>query len=76
MNKQQVQVGTSNFRLPGLLTLIAVFVAVGAGYSTDGQTGIAIFAALMLAIGGWTIFRDPPPPKSGGDDPAAINFGK
>ncbi len=33
-------------------------------------------AATALVLIGWTIFRDPPPPKDNSGNPAGIDFGR
>lgn len=63
-------------RLTLAVTGGAVVVSIVIGAMYGGQTGLGVFAAAAIGIGAWVIFRDPPPPKAGGGDPAAINFGK
>ena len=58
-----------------LLFIIAVVVSLGIGVAFEPQKGLGVFGAAVIGIGAFAIFRNPPPPKSGGDDPAAINFG-
>ncbi|HAN30909.1 MAG TPA: hypothetical protein DCQ06_04875 [Myxococcales bacterium] len=59
----------------GILIGVGAVVGVIVGQAYDAQTGIAIGGAIAAGAVAWSIFRDPPAPKSGGDDPAAINFG-
>lgn len=62
-------------RAPAILAAVAVAISIGVGVAGEPQTGLAVGGALLLAIGAWAIFRDPPPPRKGSDHPAAINFG-
>ena len=57
------------------LFIISALVSIGVGVAFEPQKGLGLFGASVIAIGAYAIFRNPPPPKSGGDDPAAINFG-
>ena len=75
LGKEQVAVQGRDMKLPGILAGVAVAVSVGVGLASDLQTGLAVGGALLLCIGAWAIFRDPPPPRKGNDHPAAINFG-
>jgi hypothetical protein len=51
-------------------------VAVGAGiqYGAEGGFLFAVIGALLL--GGYFIFRNPPPPRTNGGDPSGLNFGR
>jgi len=59
-----------------------LFVAaglVGGYFAYDAKgvaTGVSVLAAGILVAVAVGVFRDPPPPKAGGADAAAINFGK
>lgn len=59
----------------GLGAALAVIGGAIVGFSKDSTTGIAVGAAILIGFAAWTIFRNPPPPRQGPDDPAAINFG-
>lgn len=58
-----------------MLFIVAAIVSVGVGVAFDPQKGLGTFAVAFIGLGAFAIFRNPPPPKSGPDDPAAINFG-
>lgn len=58
-----------------VLAIVATIVSIGVGVAFDPQKGLGLFGAAVILVGGYAIFRNPPPPKSGPDDPAAINFG-
>lgn len=64
-----------DMKAPAILAALAVAVSIGVGLAGEPQTGLAVGGALLLGIGAWAVFRDPPPPRKGSDDPAAINFG-
>lgn len=59
----------------GLGAALAVVGGAIVGFTTDASTGVGLGAAILIGFAAWTIFRNPPPPRSGGGDPAAINFG-
>jgi len=63
-------------RTPLIAAGAALVVSIIVGVAFDPQAGLGVAGAAAIGIGAWAIYRDPPPPKSGGDDPAAINFGK
>ena len=61
---------------------VAVAIAVAGGIlgvvlgATQGvDIGVGVGGGVVLAVGAWVVFRNPPPPRAGGSDPAAINFG-
>ena len=64
-----------NGKVLGGVIAAGVLVGLGVGQSYGAQTGIAVGGGIIALAVAWSVFRDPPPPKSGGDDPAAINFG-
>jgi len=75
LGKEQVAASGSNMKAPAIMAVVAVAVSVGVAMASNTQTGLAVGGALLLAVGAWAIFRDPPPPKKGNDHPASINFG-
>ena len=62
--------------VPAAIAGVGVLVAVGAGvmYGLEAGGLFAIIGALVL--GGYYIFRNPPPPRSDGGDPSGLNFGR
>ncbi len=75
LGKEQSIATARDMKLPAILAVVAVAISIGVGVASTPQTGLAIAGALLLGIGAWAIFRDPPPPRKGNDHPAAINFG-
>ncbi len=65
----------SDSRVTGAIAIAGAVLGVVIGMSQGADIGIAVGGGIVLAVGAWVIFRNPPPPKQGGDDPAAINFG-
>ena len=64
-------------RLPKLLALAGLVAGVATYLITeDLETGgLVVLGSSMAALALWG-FSDPPPPKTGGGDPAGMNFGR
>ena len=75
LGKTETPTQGRDMKLPAILAAVAVASSIGVGMAGEPETGLAVGGALLLAIGAWAVFRDPPPPRKGGDHPAAINFG-
>ncbi|MFT7580069.1 MAG: hypothetical protein ACI9MR_001736 [Myxococcota bacterium] len=61
----------------GVVIAVALALGVLVWQTTDNlgtggavALGVAVLGAMVV------VFRDPPPPNTGGDDPAAMNFGR
>ncbi len=62
--------------IPWVMGITGGAVAVAAFLTVNTQAGLSVLAATTLAIGGWFIFGNPPPPKDDAGDPAGLNFGR
>lgn len=75
LGKEESTALVKDYKVPAILSAVAVAVSVAVMWAADTQTGLAVGGALLLCIGAWAIFRNPPPPRKDNDHPAAINFG-
>ena len=55
--------------------VVVVVAALGVAMAAGSTAGLLTGAIGLVAVGGYVLFTDPPPPKTGGGDPGAINFG-
>ena len=65
----------SDSRVSTALAVAGAILGVVLGVTQGVDVGLGVGGGIVLAVGAWVIFRNPPPPRAGGSDPAAINFG-
>ena len=62
--------------IPAVIGGVSVAVAVGGGIVYGVETGILFVIIGALVLGGYFLFRNPPPPRGDGGDPSGLNFGR
>ena len=62
--------------IPVAIGVVGAVVAVGAGVQYGAEAGFLFAVIGALLLGGYFIFRNPPPPRSDGGDPSGLNFGR
>lgn len=67
-DSRRAQIGTA-------IAVVVVLVAAVLAFTVDRGTALVVGAVGLGALGGYFLFTDPPPPRSGGN-PGAINFGR
>ncbi len=55
---------------------VGLAVAIGTGIAYGVETGFLFAIIGGLVLGGYFLFRDPPPPRNDGSDPSGLNFGR
>lgn len=65
----------SDSRVSAAIAVAGAILGVVLGVTQGVEMGLGVGGGIVLAVGAWIIFRNPPPPRAGGSDPAAINFG-
>ncbi len=65
----------SDSRVAVAIAVAGAILGVVLGATQGVDIGVGIGGGVVLAVGAWVVFRNPPPPRAGGSDPAAINFG-
>ncbi|MBX2800982.1 MAG: SEC-C domain-containing protein [Myxococcales bacterium] len=61
---------------PWVIGVVGVAAAAWVGTTFDTARGGGVLLLTGITIAAIYIFGDPPPPKEGTSDPAAINFGR
>ena len=64
-----------DLRGAGVASFAALVVCIVIGFFAGTDYGLGAAGVAVLGIGAWLVIRHPPPPRSGGDHPASINFG-
>jgi hypothetical protein len=62
--------------VPAVIGGVGVAVAVGTGIGFGPETGFLFAVIGALVLGGYFLFRNPPPPRDDGGDPSGLNFGR
>ena len=62
--------------VPVAIAVVTLVAAVGMGVAYGLEIGGLFGVVGALVLGGYFIFRDPPPPRSDGADPSGLNFGR
>ncbi|MBU0552527.1 SEC-C domain-containing protein [Myxococcota bacterium] len=62
--------------MPFVLAALGLAAALGVGFWRDLSAGLIVASAWALGMLIYLSVRQPPPPREGPDDPAALNFGR
>ncbi len=62
--------------VPAVIGGVGLAAAVGTGVAFGLETGFLFAIIGALVLGGYFLFRDPPPPRDDGGDPSGLNFGR